>query len=63
MRLGRIVEYAGGVELEWQLAGRRGSFGSLRASGWVELTRMRYEQLPSEAVFATIFQLGMLGSY
>lgn len=63
MRLGRIVEHAGGVELEWQLTGRRGSFGSLRATGRVELTRLRYEQLPSEAIFGKILQLGLLGSY
>lgn len=63
MRLGRISEHAGAVELEWQLAGRRDSFGSLRAVGRVELTRLRYEQLPSEAILGKIFQLGLLGSY
>lgn len=63
MRLGRIVEHAGGLELEWQLAGRRGGFGSLRASGRLELTRLRYLQLPSEAILGKIFQLGLLASY
>jgi hypothetical protein len=63
MRLGRIEEHAGGVELEWQLFGRRASFGALRAVGRVELSRLRYEQLPSEAILGRIFQLGVLGSY
>ena len=63
MRLGRIEEHAGGVELEWLLFGRRSSFGGLRVVGRVELSRLRYEQLPSEAIFGRIIQLGVLGTY
>ena len=63
MRLGRISEHAGAVELEWQLLGRRAGFGSLRAVARVELSRLRYEQLPSEPIFGRIFQLGVLSSY
>jgi hypothetical protein len=63
MRLGRIEEHAGGVELGWQLFGRRAGFGALRVVGRVELSRLRHEQLPSEAILGRIFQLGVLGSY
>jgi hypothetical protein len=63
MRLGRIAEHAGGVELEWQLLGRRAGFGALRAVGRVELSRLRYTQLPTEPILGRILQLGLLGSY
>lgn len=36
----------------------RASFGGLRAVGRVELSRLRDEQLPSEAIFGRIIQLG-----
>jgi hypothetical protein len=63
MRLGRIQEHAGGVELEWLLLGHRGSFEALRVVGRVEISRLRYEQLPSEAILGRIIQLGLLGAY
>jgi hypothetical protein len=63
MRLGRIHEHAGGLELEWLLFGHRGSFDTLRVVGRAELSRLRYEQLPSEAIVGRIFQLGLLGAY
>jgi hypothetical protein len=63
MRLGQIQEHAGGFELEWLLFGRRNGFGGFRAVGRVELSRLRYEQLPSEPILARIVQLGLLGSY
>jgi hypothetical protein len=62
-RLGRIEEHAAGIEFEWQLFGRRADFGALRAVGRVELSRLQYTQLPSEAVVGRILQLGLLGSY
>jgi hypothetical protein len=35
----------------------------VRAVGRVELTHLRYEQLPCEAILGKVFQLGLLGSY
>jgi hypothetical protein len=62
-RLGRVAEQAGGLELEWQLLGRRASFGALRLLARGELSRLRYTQLPTEAIWARIVQLGALMSY
>ncbi len=63
MRLGRIEEHAGGVEIEWLLFGRRASFGSLRAVARAEISRLRYEQLPTEPIIGRIVQVGVLGAY
>jgi hypothetical protein len=63
MRLGRIREHAGGVNLEWLLFGRRGGFDALRILARGELSRLRYEQLPTEPIWGRIMQLGLLGAY
>jgi len=62
-RLGRIEEHAGGIELEWQLLGRRSSFGALRLLARGELSRLRYTQLPTEAIWGRVVQLGAMLSY
>ncbi|HEU4582285.1 MAG TPA: DUF3570 domain-containing protein [Polyangiaceae bacterium] len=63
LRLGRIEEHAGGLELEWQLMGRRASFSALRLLARGELSRLRYTQLPTEAIWGRVLQLGALMSY
>jgi hypothetical protein len=63
MRLGRIQEHAGGLNLEWLMFGRRGGFDALRVVGRGELSRLRYEQLPSEPIIGRIVQLGLIGAY
>jgi hypothetical protein len=63
MRLGRIHEHAGGLNLEWLLFGHRGGFDALRVVGRGELSRLRYEQLPSEPIIGRIIQLGLIGAY
>jgi hypothetical protein len=63
MRLGRIQEHAGGIGLEWLLLGHRGGVDTLRLVGRGELSRLRYEQLPTEPIFGRIVQLGIIGAY
>jgi hypothetical protein len=63
MRLGRIQEHAGGLNLEWLLFGHRGGFDALRILARGEISRLRYEQLPTEPIWGRIVQLGLLGAY
>jgi len=63
LRLGRIQEHAASADVEWLIFGHRGGFGTLRVDARIELSRLRYEQVPSAAVFAQIVQLGLAGSY
>jgi hypothetical protein len=63
MRLGRIREHAAGLNLEWLMFGHRGGFDALRLIGRGELSRLRYEQLPSEPIVGRIVQLGLIGAY
>ncbi len=43
-----------GLNFEWLLRGRRESVDALRLVGRAELSRLRYEQLPSEAIIGRI---------
>jgi hypothetical protein len=62
MRLGRVHDHTFGAEFQWQVLGDRGGFGALAAVARLDLSLLRYEQLPTDMILAKVIHFALLGS-